>query len=97
MGKKLSFNKSLSVRDIYRILKDARGEADASPDVVVVGDPTDTAALLDWLEEGARETFRAAPPGDSKGFNKETDLVIYTLSGSRTIGPAFYESASVCN
>lgn len=97
MGNKLFFNKSLNVRDIYRILKDARGEADVSPDIVIVGDPSDTASLLAWLEEGAPETFRAALPGDLKGFNKETDLVIFTLSGSRAIGPAFRESAATCN
>ncbi len=97
MRNKLPFNKSLNVRDIYRILKDARGEADVSPDIVIVGDPSDTAVLLAWLEEGALDTFRVAPPGDLEGFNKETDLVIFTLSGSLAIGPAFCESASTCN
>jgi len=97
MGKKLPFGKSIGAREIYRMLKDARDEADASADVVLVGDASDTAAILDWLREGARETFRVAPPGDTNGFSKETDLVIYTLSGSNTIGPAFRESAAVCN
>lgn len=82
---------------MLRIIKDARGETETSPDILVVGDPSDVSNLLAWLKEGAGESLRSAAPGDLSEFRKETDLVIYTLPGVRNIGPAFCQSAEASN
>ncbi len=94
--KKVSIRKSLGVRELHKLLREARGEVDILPQISLVGDQNDTSEMLNWLGDGAAEIFVPAPPSEPASFSKDTDIVIYVLAGRHDLGPDWREQAERC-
>lgn len=89
--------KKLGFRELQRIIKETRGEADRPVDIALVGEPVDIVNLKNFFGPGAARVCSVAEDGEKKSPNKETDLVIITLGGGDRIEPRVRSVCGDCH
>jgi uncharacterized protein (DUF697 family) len=86
----------LGYKELHKIAKDARRDADRQLEVVVVGERADTESLNAFFGPGANRTFKYVHEEGLQWAGENVDLVILALGAKDPIGPRLKRAAAEC-
>jgi uncharacterized protein (DUF697 family) len=86
----------LGYKELHKIVKDTRREADGAMEVVVVGNQVGQEKLKDFFGGGADRAFSYLSEGEQAWTRKNADLVILTLEAGEPIEPWLKRIAGDC-
>lgn len=86
----------LGFRELSRIIRDTRGEADRPVEIALAGQPADLVNLKAFLGPGSERIVSVIGAGAERSPTKDTDMVIIVLSGTAPIGPDLTEVGDDC-